>query len=126
MTSRNFVYCDVIKRNDAIDQMKAKHEMTKSNTKTRVFPIVLKTIIDDAMREKTINDDNAKKIRARLRAAFANDHVKNTSWIATNAREYDRIRCAFDVIYHERIANARKRVAKKNNTTTNDVSNVDA
>lgn len=95
--------------------------MSKSNTKTRVFPIVLKTIIDDAMRDKTIVDDNAKKIRAKLRVALANDHVKNTSWIATNAREYDRIRCAFDTQYATRIANARKRNAKKRDTTTIDV-----
>lgn len=96
--------------------------MTKNNTKTRVFPIVLKTIIDDAMRDKTIVDDNAKKIRAKLRAKFANDHVKNTSWIAMNARDYDRIRCAFDTQYETRIANARKRVAKKKTTQTNDVA----
>jgi hypothetical protein len=101
--------------------MKAKHDMTKNNTKSRVFPIVLKTMIDDAMREKTINDDNAKKIRARLRVAFANEHVKNTSWIATTQREYDRIRCAFDATYATRLTNARKRNTKKNATTSNDV-----
>ena len=103
--------------------------MSKNNTKSRTFPIVLKTIIDDAMREKTINDDNAKKIRAKLRVAFRDDHVKNTSWIATNARDYDRIRCAFDAKYRDRIANARKRTTKKRDTTTNDetqTSNVDA
>lgn len=101
--------------------------MSKNNTKSRVFPIVLKTIIDDAMREKTIVDDNAKKIRAKLRVAFANEHVKNTSWIATNAREYDRIRCAFDAKYATRIANARKRKTKSNDATTNDTTtNVEA
>lgn len=100
--------------------------MSKSNTKTRVFPIVLKTIIDDAMREKTIVNDDAKKIRAKLRVAFANEHVKNTSWIATNAREYDRIRCAFDNVYATKIANARKRNAKKRETTTNDVETSNA
>ncbi len=95
--------------------------MTKRNNETRVFPIVLKTIINDAMRDKTIVDDNAKKIRARLRSTLNETHVKNTSWIAMNARDYDRIRCAFDTQYATRIANARKRNAKKNDTTTNDV-----
>lgn len=97
----------------------------KANTKSRVFPIVLKSIIDDAMRERTINDDNAKKIRAKLRVAFRDTHAKNTSWVATNAREYDALRCAFDANYATRIANARKRNAKKNVAQTND-ANVDA
>ena len=95
---------------------------SKANTKTRAFPIVLKTIIDDAMRERTINDDNAKKIRAKLRVAFRDVHVKNTSWIATNTREYDAIRCAFDANYATRVANARKR-SRKAKTKTNDDAN---
>lgn len=95
-----------------------------TDTKSRAYPIVLKTIIDDAMREKTIVDDNAKKIRAKLRVAFAQSHVKNTSWIANNSREYDAIRCAFDARYAQRIENAKKRNAKKNNATTRE--NVDA
>lgn len=100
--------------------------MSKSNTKTRVFPIVLKTIIDDAMRDKTIVDDNAKKIRARLRVALANSHVKNTSWVATNEREYNAIRSAFDPRFAERLANARKRNTRKRDTQSNDVANVEA
>ena len=96
--------------------------MSRNNTKTRVFPIVLKTIIDDAMREKTIVDDNAKKIRAKLRVAFRETHAKNTSWVANNAREYDAIRCAFDTRYRERLTNARKRNAKKNVATSNDAN----
>lgn len=105
--------------------IEGKHDMSRSkqNTKSRAFPIVLKTIIDDAMRERTINDDNAKKIRAKLRVAFRDVHVKNTSWIATNSREYDAIRCAFDANYATRIANARKRNAKKRVTKSNDDAN---
>src|SRR6266699_2066947 len=95
--------------------------MTKKINNSREFPIVLKTIINDAMRDKTIVDDNAKKIRARLRVALANDHVKNTSWIAMNARDYDRIRCAFDARYAQRIVDARKRNARKDVAQTNDV-----
>lgn len=96
----------------------------KTNTKTRAFPIVLKTIIDDAMRDKNIVDDNAKKIRAKLRVAFAQSHVKNTSWIANNSSEYDAIRCAFDARYAQTIENAKKRNAKKNDASTRE--NVDA
>ena len=96
--------------------------MSRSTTKTRVFPIVLKTIIDDAMREKTIVDDNAKKIRAKLRVAFRETHAKNTSWVANTQREYDAIRCAFDARYNERMTNARKRNAKKRDATTNDAN----
>lgn len=96
--------------------------MSKSNTKTRVFPIVLKTIISDAIVDKTIVDDNAKKIRAKLRVAFANDHMKNTSWVANNQRDYDRLRSAFDPAYATRLANARKRNAKKRDTQSNDTT----
>lgn len=96
--------------------------MSRNNTKTRVFPIVLKTIIDDAMREKTIVDDNAKKIRAKLRVAFRETHAKNTSWVANTQREYDAIRCAFDARYNERMTNARKRNARKNVTQSNDAN----
>lgn len=97
----------------------------KTNTKTRVYPIVLKTIIDDAMRDKNIVDDNAKKIRAKLRVAFAQSHVKNTSWIANNSREYDAIRCAFDARYAQRIENAKKRTTKKNDATTRENVNAE-
>lgn len=95
--------------------------MSRNITKTRVFPIVLKTIIANAIDEKTIVDDNAKRIRAKLRVALATSHVRNTSWIANNQREYDAIRCAFDNTYATRIANARKRKA---NAKSNDDANV--
>jgi hypothetical protein len=84
----------------------------KTNAQSRAYPIVLKSIIRDAIDEKTIVDDNAKRIRAKLRVALATSHIKNTSWIATNSREYDAIRCAFDNVYATRIANARKRNTK--------------
>lgn len=102
-----------------------KHNMTKKINNSREFPIVLKTIINDAMRDKTIVDDNAKKIRARLRVALNDAHVKNTSWIAMNARDYDRIRCAFDAKYAQRLVDARKRNTRKNVTPSNE-TNVEA
>lgn len=95
----------------------------KRNTKSRAFPIVLKTIIDDAMRDKTIVDDNAKKIRAKLRVAFREQHAKNTSWVANNQREYDALRCAFDARYNERMIASRKRASRKANAQSNDATN---
>lgn len=100
--------------------------MTKANTKTRVFPIVLKSIIDDAMRDKTIIDDNAKRIRAKLRVALASSHVRNTSWIANNQREYDAIRCAFDARYNERMIASRKRKTRAKSNDANETTNENA
>lgn len=100
--------------------------MTKANTKTRVFPIVLKSIIDDAMRDKTIVDDNAKRIRAKLRVALASSHIRNTSWIANNQREYDAIRCAFDARYNERMIASRKRKTRAKSNDANETTNENA
>ena len=95
--------------------------MSRNSNKTRSFPIVLKTIIDDAHRDNKSFTLNDKQIRSRLRAKFNDTHIKNTSWIATNSREYDALRCAFDVQYANAKANAKKRATKKNVATTNDV-----
>lgn len=77
---------------------------------SRVFPIVLKTIINDAMNEKTIVDDNDKKIRAKIRANAnaieTTQHIKNTSHVARNQNEYDALRCAFDRVYAQRLIDA--------------------
>ena len=102
---------------------------TKTTTvATRVFPVVLKTIINDAMTEKTIVDDNDKKIRAKIRAnadaIAATAHIKNTSHVAHDQRQYDALRCAFDRVYAQRLADAAnaerdaKRNARKARTTT--------
>lgn len=98
-----------------------------TRTKTRAFPIVLKTIIDDAHRDNKTFTLNDKQIRSRIRSnAKCNDvtsHVKNTSHVAHNQREYDAIRCAFDVAYANRVANARKRTSRKSTTNaTNDAN----
>lgn len=99
-----------------------------TRNKSRAFPIVLKSIIDDAHRDNKSFTLNDKQIRARIRAnAKCNEttqHVKNTSHVARNQREYDAIRCAFDVAYATRIANARKRTSRKS-SKTNDVANVE-
>ena len=92
------------------------------NNKTRSFPCVLKSIINDAHNDDKSFTLNDKQIRSRLRAKFADAHIKNTSWIATSSREYDAIRCAFDARYANTIANARKRNAKKRDATSNDAN----
>lgn len=97
----------------------------KNNTQSRSYPIVLKSIIADAHRDNKNFTLNDKQIRSRLRAKFVDTHIKNTSWIATNSREYDAIRCAFDVAYANARANARKRTSKRE-TKSNDVANVEA
>lgn len=100
------------KRNDAFDIMKVINAMTRKTTNAIVFPCVLKTIISHTHRDDATFTRNDKQIRATLRAKFADAHVKNTSWVASNMRDYDRIRSAFDNAYATRIANARKRAPK--------------
>jgi hypothetical protein len=70
---------------------------------TRTFPIVLKTIIDDAHKDNKSFTLNDKQIRSRLRVKIAS-HLRNTSWVANNAKEYDAIRAAFDATYATKIA----------------------
>lgn len=78
--------------------------MTTSTTRSR-FPLVLKTIIADAVSDKTIpaaiadNRDYPKKVRAKLRVALRDSHLLNTSWVATSQAEYDAMRSAFDPLY---------------------------
>jgi hypothetical protein len=95
--------------------------MSRNNNKTRLFPCVLKTIINDAHRDNKSFTLNDKQIRSRLRAKMNDAHIRNTSWIATNSREYDAMRCAFDVAYATKIANAKtsKRRTSKRATSTN-------
>lgn len=95
--------------------MKVTHVMSRNNS-TRTFPVVLKSIIADAHKSNPTFTLNDKQIRSRLRAKFADSHIRNTSWIATSSREYDAIRSAFDAKYAASIAKParvrRPRVAK--------------
>lgn len=75
-----------------------------SRNSNRTFPVVLKSIISDAHKSNPSFTLNDKQIRSRLRAKFADTHIRNTSWIATNSREYDAIRSAFDAKYAASIA----------------------
>ena len=117
--------------------MKAKHEMTnaktkstnaKRNTKSREIPtIVLKTIHNDILNDNANATTTTKKMRVWLRANMRDVHEHNASWIFTKS-QYDVVRAQFDAKYRERIeramkreTNARKRNAKSNVETTNDV-----
>lgn len=87
--------------------MKAKHNMSRNNSSI-VFPVVLKTIISHTHRDDKAFAKNDKQVRATLRAKGVNNHIRNTSWIATNMREYDAIRTAYDAAYAARIAKPAK------------------
>lgn len=89
--------------------------------KNATFPIVLKTIINDAHKDNKSFTLNDKQIRSRLRAKVA-AHIRNTSWVANNQREYDAIRAAFDTAYAAKIAKPvrARRTTKKANVETTD------
>jgi hypothetical protein len=87
--------------------------------KNATFPIVLKTIINDAHKSNPSFTLNDKQIRSRLRTKVAS-HIRNTSWVANNQREYDAIRSAFDAAYAAKITKpARVRKSRKTATTEN-------
>lgn len=98
-----------------------RKEMTMPARKSTTFPIVLKSIINDAHKDNKSFTLNDKQIRSRLRSKVAS-HIRNTSWVANNQREYDAIRAAFDTVYAAKIAKpARSRKsAKKANVETTD------
>jgi hypothetical protein len=84
-----------------------------SARKSTAFPVVLKTIINDAHKSNPSFTLNDKQIRQRLRTKVAS-HIRNTSWVAHNQREYDAIRCAFDAAYATKVAKpARSRKSTK-------------
>jgi hypothetical protein len=84
--------------------------------KSTSFPVVLKSIINDAHKSNPSFTLNDKQIRSRLRSKVAS-HIRNTSWVANNQREYDAIRAAFDTAYAAKIAKpARAPRARKNAT----------
>lgn len=90
--------------------------------KTSNFPIVLKTIINDCHASNKSFTLNDKQIRSRLRTKIAT-HAKNTSWVANNQREYDAIRCAFDVAYASKMTRKpRVRRASKTPVVANETN----
>jgi hypothetical protein len=124
------VYIEHIERNDATMKTKAKHDMTKRNTKSNETPsIVLKTIHDDIMRDNANATITTKRMRVWLRANMRDVHEHNASWIFTQS-QYDIVRSHFDAKYRARIERAakrenatpRKRRAKSNVETSNDAN----
>jgi hypothetical protein len=57
----------------------------KNSTKSRAFPIVLKSIINDAHRDNKSFTLNDKQIRSRLRAKFADAHIATRHGSRTNS-----------------------------------------
>lgn len=123
-----------------MQRTKAKHDMTKVNTKsnaittydasvarkstrdrkanasTNVAPtIVLKTLHDDICRDVATFTITTKQMRTWLRANMNDIHERNSSWIFTQS-QYDVVRSHFDVAYRAKIERASKRVAKSNDT----------
>lgn len=98
----------------------------KIHAQSIVFPIVLKSIIAHTHRDDKTFAKNDKQIRATLRAKSINNHIRNTSWIATNMREYDAIRRAYDNAYNATCERAKKRVTKSRVVANvDDVANVE-
>lgn len=86
------------------------------NTKTNETPsIVLKTIHDDIMKSNANATITTKQMRAKLRVAMNDVHVRNSSWIFTSS-QYDIVRAMFDDAYRAKIERANKRNAKSNAT----------
>lgn len=81
--------------------------------KAIAFPVVLKAIIQDAAKDNPKFTRTDKQVRATLRTKLNEAHAKNTSWVANNQRDYDKIRAAFDDVYAAKLTNARKRAPKK-------------
>lgn len=107
--------------------MKAKHDMTKRNTKTNETPsILLKTLHDDIMRDNANATITTKRMRVWLRANMRDVHEHNATWIFTQS-QYDVVRSHFDAKYRARIERAAKRenaTPRKRRAKTNDAAPV--
>ena len=104
-------------------------------TKTRAFPIVLKSLIDACVQNDATFNDDAKKIRAKIRANKSIERVMNTSHIMHNVDELHLYRYTIDNAYRvaydraiERASNekretkSRKRATQSNDVVSNDVA----
>lgn len=88
----------------------------KRNAKSNETPsIVLKTIHDDIMKSNANATITTKQMRAKLRVAMNDVHVRNSSWIFTTS-QYDIVRSMFDDAYRAKIERANKRATKSNAT----------
>lgn len=102
--------------------MKAKHDMTKRNTKSNETPsILLKTLHDDIMRDNANATITTKRMRVWLRANMRDVHDHNATWIFTQS-QYDIVRSHFDAKYRATLERAAKRdtSTRKRNAKSND------
>lgn len=108
---------------------KAKHDMTKRNTKTNETPsILLKTLHDDIMRDNANATITTKRMRVWLRANMRDVHDHNATWIFTQS-QYGIVRSHFDAKYRARIERAAKRenaTPRKSRAKRDTQTNVDA
>lgn len=75
--------------------------------------IVLKTIHNAIVTDNPDSTLTTKQMRAKLRVARRDAHVKNTSWVFT-PDEADDIRAMFDEPFAAKLERRRKRTAKSN------------
>ncbi len=112
-----------------------KTTRAKTITTSREIPsITLSSIIRDIYANNANATITDKKMRARLRVMYRDEHVHNTSWVFTQSRAHD-VRMIFDDAYRAKFERAQKRVtpkrvaskrvAKTNDVATNDEGNDD-
>lgn len=85
--------------------------MTKSTERN----IVLKSIHNDIMTDNPDATLTTKQMRAKLRVARREAHVKNTSWVFTSD-EADDVRAMFDDDFRAKLERRRKRNNRKTTT----------
>ena len=100
------------------------NDMTRKSNASKIVvrDIVLKTILNDIMRDDKSRTLTTKQMRVVLRREFATSmqHAKNNAWTFTHD-EMIIVRSRFDAKYRARNENATKRASRKNV-----VANVDA
>lgn len=98
--------------------------MTRKSSKIVVRDIVLKTILNDILRDDKSRTLTTKQMRVVLRREFATSmqHAKNNAWTFTND-ERDIVRSRFDAKFRARNERANVRASRKNarNVVVDDV-----
>lgn len=92
--------------------------MSKKQSKTASFPVVLKTLHDDIVKANPSTTLTSKKMRVILRQKMAPIHAKNSSWTFTTQAQYDAARSLFDPTYAKKVAKAPRAPRVKKETKT--------
>jgi hypothetical protein len=87
---------------------KVRNRKSPAKSTAPAFPIVLKTILDDIVRDVPTFTKDTKAMRVVLRTKMKDLHSHNAAWVATSQSEYDAIRSLFDPAYASRIAKPAK------------------